>query len=218
MSELMIDAKVRDVTRRKSRQIRRAGQVPVVLYGPATESRNLQVNARALERVLQHGASSQLMSVAIDGGETLNVLGREVQRDPVSHAYVHADFYAVDMSQEQQVSITVNGIGEPVELAVGLMMYQAMDTVEISALPSAIPASIEVDVTGLTMENSITISDLPEIDGVTYLGEPDETVFTMITTRVEEEEEEEVELEGMEPELIGEEDAEDEEGEEEADE
>ena len=126
-----------------------------------------------------------------------------MQRDPVSHAYVHADFYAVDMSQDQEVSITVHAVGEPDELAIGLMMYQALDSVEISALPSAIPASIEVDVTGLTLDHSITIADLPVMDGVTYLGDLDETVFTMITTRVEEEEEEEIEEEGMEPEVLG---------------
>jgi large subunit ribosomal protein L25 len=206
MSELKIEAQPRDITRRKSRQLRRAGQVPVVLYGPATESMNLQVNARALGRVLQQGASSQLLTVDVAGGESLNVLVREVQRDPVSHSYVHADFYAVDMTEEQQVSIAVHGLGEPEELTIGLMMYQALDTVEISALPSAIPSSIEIDVTGLTMENSITISDLPELDGVTYLGDPDETVFTLITTRVEEEVEEAEEVvleEGMEPEVLG---------------
>lgn len=203
MSELKIVAQPRDVTRRRVRQLRRDGFVPVVLYGPATEPKNLQVNVRSLERALQHGARSQLVTLEITGDASHNVLVRDVQRDPVSHAFVHADFYAVDMTQEQQVSITVHGIGEPEALVTGLMMYQALDSVEISALPSAIPARIEVDVTGLTMDDSITIADLPQIEGVTYLNEPDETVFTMITTRVEEEEEEEVEELELEPEVLG---------------
>lgn len=202
MSELTIEAQPRDIMRRKTRQLRREGMVPVALYGPATSPANLQVSARALERVLHQGASSQLMTVNVKGGGNLNVLVREVQRDPVTQAYIHVDLYAVDMTQEQQVSITVHALGEPDALATGLMMYQAMDSVEISALPSAIPARIDVDVTGLSLDNSITIADLPVLEGVTYLGEPDETVFTMITTRVEEEEEE-IEEEDMEPEVLG---------------
>jgi large subunit ribosomal protein L25 len=120
------------------------------------------------------------------------------------------------MSQQQQVSVNVHAVNEPESHMAGLMMYQAMDSVEISALPTAIPASIQVDVGGLTLENSITIADLPVLDGVTYLADPGETVFTMITTRVEEEEEEEeLEEEMLEPEVVGREGDEDEEFEEE---
>jgi len=215
MSELKISAQPREITRRKTRQLRREGLVPVVLYGPATAAQNLQVNGRAFDRLLHNGGSSQLVSVDLQG-DLLNVLVREVQRDPVSHAYIHADFYVVDMSQQQQVSVNVHAINEPESHMAGLMMYQAMDSVEISALPTAIPASIQVDVGGLTLENSITIADLPVLDGVTYLADPGETVFTMITTRVEEEEEEEeLEEEMLEPEVVGREGDEDEEFEEE---
>ncbi|MFN2202085.1 MAG: 50S ribosomal protein L25 [Caldilineaceae bacterium] len=215
MSELKISAQPREITRRKTRQLRREGLVPVVLYGPATAAQNLQVNGRAFDRLLHNGGSSQLVSVDLQG-DLLNVLVREVQRDPVSHAYIHADFYVVDMSQQQQVSVNVHAVNEPESHMAGLMMYQAMDSVEISALPTAIPASIQVDVGGLTLENSITIADLPVLDGVTYLADPGETVFTMITTRVEEEEEEEeLEEEMLEPEVVGREGDEDEEFEEE---
>jgi large subunit ribosomal protein L25 len=205
MSELVIAAQPRTITRRKSRQLRRDGKVPVVVYGPSTEPTNLQVASRALETALQHGAGSQLLKVKVEGGDVHNVLIREIQRDPVSHRFIHADFYAVDMTQEQDVSITVHSIGEADSLAAGFMMYQALDSVDIRALPSNIPAAIEVDISALTMDNSITIADLPEIEGVTYLGDPTEAIFTVITTRVEEEiEEVEGEEEGMEPELVGE--------------
>ncbi len=211
MSELVIAAKPRTITRRKARQLRREGQVPVVVYGPSTEPTNLQVSSRALDTALQQGANSQLLKVNVEGGDVHNVLVREIQRDPVSHRFIHADFYAVDMTQEQEVSIAVHPTGEIEQLEVGFMMYQAMDTVVIHALPSNIPASIEVDISALTMENSITIADMPEIEGVSYVGEPDEAIFTVITTRVEEElEEEEVEEEILEPELVGEESAEEE--------
>jgi large subunit ribosomal protein L25 len=216
MSDLKIDAFPRTVTRRKVRQLRRAGLVPVIVYGEATQPVNLQVRSRELERVLQHGGHSQLVTVSVEGGDTHNILVKEIQRDPVSRAFLHADFYAVNMSEEQEVSVTVNSIGRPEALAAGLMFYQHLDAVHIRALPSDIPAEIEVDISGLDLENPITIADLPAIPGVTYLGESDEIIFGMIATRAEEEEEEEAEEEEMaEPEVLGRGKTEEEEGEEE---
>ena len=215
MSDLKIDAFPRTVTRRKVRQLRRAGLVPVIVYGEATQPVNLQVRSRELERVLQHGGHSQLVTVSVEGGDTHNILVKEIQRDPVSRAFLHADFYAVNMSEEQEVSVTVNSIGRPEALAAGLMFYQHLDAVHIRALPSDIPAEIEVDISGLDLENPITIADLPAIPGVTYLGESDEIIFGMIATRAEEEEEEEAEEEMAEPEVLGRGKTEEEEGEEE---
>lgn len=205
MSELTIAAQPRVITRRKLRQLRREGMVPVVVYGPASEPTNLQVSSRDLDAALRAGANSQLIQVEVEGGEMLNALVREVQRDPVSHAFVHADFYAVDMTQEQEVSINVHSVGEVEDLPPGFMVYQALDSVNIRALPSAIPGSIEVDISNLTLDESITVSALPELEGVTYTDDPEDAVFTVITIRVEEEPEEEEPEEGLEPELIGEE-------------
>jgi large subunit ribosomal protein L25 len=203
MSELKINAQPREVSGRKVRQLRRQGLVPVVVYGKSQTPINLQVNARQLELTMQHGGVSQLVRVVVDGGATHNVLVREVQRHPVSHQYMHADLYAVNMNEKQEVSVPVIGVGKPDALITGLMVLQALDAVHISALPADIPANVEVDITNLDVENPITIANLPAIPGVEYLGEPDENLFTMIETRVEEEEEAPAaEEELAEPELV----------------
>ena len=81
-------------------------------------------------------------------------------------------------------------------------MLQPLDSVDIRALPADIPAVIEVDITDLDLDNPVTIADLPAIEGVEYVGEPEEPVFNMIAMRVEEEEEEEIEEEITEPEVL----------------
>lgn len=203
MSELKMNAQPRQLTGRKVRQLRREGLVPVVVYGKGQAPINLQVNARQLELTMQRGGVSQLVQVVVDGGATHNVLVREVQRHPVSHQYLHADLYAVNMNEKQEVSVPVVSVGKPDALATGLMVLQALDAVHISALPADIPAHIEVDITKLDVETPITIADLPALPGVEYLGDPDEHLFTMIATRVQEEEEEApVEEEMAEPELV----------------
>ena len=201
MAELKMSAQPRTVTGRKVRQLRRQGLVPVVVYGPGQEPVNLQVNARQLELTLQHGGTSQLVQVEVEGGPTHNVLVREIQRHPVTHTYLHADFYAVNLNEKQEVTVPIVSVGKPAALAGGMMVLQARDTVEIRALPADIPASIEVDITDLDLERPITVADLPALPGVEYLADPGEHLFSLILTR--EEVVEEVVEEVAEPEVVG---------------
>jgi large subunit ribosomal protein L25 len=203
MAELKLTAQPRTLFGRKVRQLREQGLVPVVVYGKTVEPSHLQVNHRNLERVLTHGGASQLFEVEVEGGAKTNVLLREVQRHPVNYRYLHADLYAVNMMEKQLVSIQVVAAGEEPEFEVGLMLLQALDSINISALPADIPASIAVDISELSMENSITVADLPVIPGVEYTDALDEVVFTVVATR-EEELDEPIVDEDAEPEVIGE--------------
>ena len=199
MDKLQLSAQSREITGRKVKQIRAEGLVPIVVYGPTQESVSLQVGSRDFERTLHSGGISQLVELIVDGGKIHNVLVRELQRHPVNHSLMHADFYAVNMSEKQQVSVAIHYTGEPEGMLPGLMMLQALDQVEIEALPSDIPSHIEIDITPLTMEESITVADLPDMSGVEYVTSEDEAVFMLLATREEEEEEEEDEME-----LVGE--------------
>lgn len=194
MADLQLNAQTREITGRKVKQIRLQGLVPVVVYGAQQKPTILQVNARQLESTLRGGGNAQVVEVTVDGGDVHNVLIRDIQREPVSHSLMHADFYAVNMSEKQQVPISIQQVGEPEELVAGFMVLQALDQVEIEALPADIPSHIDIDITELTLESAITVAELPALPGVEYLTDPTETVFTMIATRSEEEEEEEEEL------------------------
>lgn len=203
MSELSIDAYPRTVTRRKTRQLRRDGLVPVVVYGVAMQPVNLQVKSRELDLVLRSGGHSQLVTVNVGGGGVHNILVKEVQRDPVSRHFVHADFYAVNMAEEQEVRVPVRSVGRPEALVTGLMFYQHVEEIHVRALPADIPAEIEVDVTQLSPEEPMTVAGLPAVPGVTYLDNSEEIIFSLITTRVEEVEEAGAEEAAAEPEVVG---------------
>jgi large subunit ribosomal protein L25 len=201
MAELKLDAQPRSLTGRKVRQLRTQGLVPVVVYGNNQEPVNLQVNARNLETTLHRGGFSQLVRVNVEGGGVHNVLVRDIQRHPVSHAFLHVDLYAVNMSEKQRTSVPVVSTGRPTALVTGYMVLQEKDVVDVEALPSDIPASIEVDVTGLDLDQPITVANLPKLPGVTYLGEDHEIVFLLMAPRVEEIEEPATEAEA-EPEVV----------------
>ena len=208
MSVLKLSARPRTITGRKVRRIRPKGLVPVVIYGGGDAPRNAQVEVAEFEKVLSEGGNSQLVEVDL-AGEDYNVLVREVQRHPVRHNLLHADLYTVNMSETQQVSVPLVAIGVR-DFGADLVMVQSMDSVEIEALPADIPAQIEVDVARLETPESppITVTDLPDIPGVIYISDPEESICSLILSRAavsEEEMEEEAELmdPDVEPEVIG---------------
>jgi large subunit ribosomal protein L25 len=214
MADLQLDAQKREITGRKVRHMRREGIVPVVVYGNKQQAENLQVEAAALDRVLHSGGSSQLVKVQIEGVGERNILIRSVQRDPVRHSLLHADFYAVNMLEKQHVSVPVVGVGHPEGVSIEIVLVQALDSILIEALPADIPAHIEVDVSALESPDSppITVGDLPAMEGVVYLTPPEEAIFSLVFSRAAVEEEEEIEAVEAEPEVIGREGDEDEEG------
>jgi large subunit ribosomal protein L25 len=206
MTTLKLEAQPRTIVGRKVKQLRRQGLVPVVIYGNKQAPENIQVDAFTFDRLLSGGAASQLLEVDIEGVGTRNVLIREVQRHPVRHSPLHADFYAVSMTEKQSVHVPVVAVGRTGALGVELVLVQAMDQVEIEALPADIPAHVEVDISRLNSAEAepITVADLPQIPGVTYLSPAEETVFSLVVTRaaVEEEAEEVEEVVEAEPEVI----------------
>lgn len=202
MSTAKLEAQPRDLQAGKPKQLRRTGMVPVIVYGKAQAPVLLQVAERPLDTTLRH-SGSQLIEVNVAGGGKHNILVREVQRDPVTHRVLHADFYAVAMNEKQHVSVSIAGVGKPATMASGLMVLQNHETINIEALPADIPAGIEVDLTDLDVDKPIKVSDLPAVKGIAYLDDPDEFVFALVATQAGiEEEEEAVEEAAAEPEVV----------------
>jgi large subunit ribosomal protein L25 len=202
MSELKLEADRRELTGRKVGQLRRQGLVPVVVYGNVKEPLNLQVDARLLERTLHAGGDTRLVEVTINGGGKHNVLVKNVQREPVGHRPLHADFYAVNMSEKQHVAVPLTTTGKATGMMAGLMLFRVHDAIHIEALPADIPGEIEVDLTPLTLERPITIADLPKLKGISYLDDAEEVLFNLQQTREEVVEEAATTEDGAEPEVV----------------
>lgn len=202
MSDLKLDAQPRTLVGRKVRQLRRQGLVPVTIYGKKQTAENLQVVERSLDRVLRAAGFSQLVQVDVEGGSTHNVLIRDVQRHPVTHSFLHADLYAVDLTEKQQVQVPVHATGKPETLAQGLMVLQSLDHVTVEALPGNIPTHIDVDITNLSLEHPITVAQLPVIEGVEYQNDAEDSLFMMIVTRAAEADAAAEAANSAEPELV----------------
>jgi large subunit ribosomal protein L25 len=194
---------------RSARRLRREGLVPGVMYGGGDEPQHFAVDARTLRNTLAR--AGQVIEVTVDGGANANVLIKDVQRHPVRGEAVHVDLLRVRMDVAIHATVQIEFIGadEAPGVTEGGIFNQELREVNIEALPGDIPDSIQHDVSGLAMNETITLAVLSAPAGVTLLDDT-ETVIATITPPTVEPVEEEIETE---TEVVGEEGVEGEEAE-----
>ncbi len=186
----------REITGKQSKQLRREDLVPGVVYGNKVEAESIQVPHRELDRVYLHAGSNTLVDLKIGEDATgRKVFIHNVQRNPVSHTLTHVDFMVVNLLEEitTTVQLVLTGESPAVKNGDGVLL-QALDHIQIRALPSDILPLIEVDTSGLDdLDKTIHVSDLAVPGNVTVLTSGDELVAKVTALRAEPEEEVEAE-------------------------
>lgn len=171
-----------------ARRLRVAGKVPGVLYGHGIDPVALSVDARELRHVLSSKAGANvLVSLELDGQSYL-AIPKAVQRNALRQEIDHVDFQIVrrDERVSLEVPLVLTGEAEAVRLAGGAI-EQSIFAVHVMAAVDAIPSSIPVDVSGLTVGDAIRVGDLPLPAGVEPEGDSDLTVLVAHGPAAEEE-------------------------------
>ena len=193
---------------RPARRLRREGLVPAVVYGKGLDTMPVTVDGRALYGVLHTEAGlNALIRVEVEGAEDVLAVAREVQRHPVRGDITHLDLIQVSLTEAIEAEVGIEYTGVPAGVREEGGFVETIGTsVMIEALITQIPSSIELDISDLDIGDSLKVSDLPELEGVTYLDDEDRPLVTVLAPRLEEEVEEEVEeeLEGEEGEEVAE--------------
>lgn len=174
-NEVTLDARLRTDAETGSaacRRLRGAGEVPATLYGHGHEPRNIAVPARELRRALTTEAGlNVLINLDLDGDKPL-VMAREVDRDPLRPQVLHLDFIAVDRNEIVAADVPVELVGTPIGVSEGGgVLQQQASTVRVEAAFSAVPSSIEADVSGLGIGDALTAADLMIPEGATLLSD-----------------------------------------------
>src|ERR1700679_4292900 len=174
-----------------SRRLRHEGKVPAILYGGQADARALTLSHQKLLILLDNERFySTILSLKV-GDQTQAAILKDVQRHPYKNAIVHIDFQRVEDNQKIRISIPLHFKGEAVSPGVktqgGLVSHMRTE-VEVSCLPKDLPEFIEVDLSGLSLNESIHLSQLPIPEGVQLvdLAKEDSAVVAIHSPRAEE--------------------------------
>ena len=174
-----------------ARRLRAAGMTPAVLYGEGNEaggSTALAIPTRIVDYTLHHFGDNALYNIAIDG-DTSTARVVDAQRDPVSGLLVHVDFAPVNMTELIEVTVPLQVLGHAPGVEEGGVLQQVAYEIQVESLPGDIPQEITLDVSGLGMNENLTLGDLTLPEGVTLLSEPEEVAVTVTApTEISEEE------------------------------
>ena len=194
----------------KAKTLRNQGNIPGVVYNKETNI-PVSVELRAFDRVFRSQGTSQVIDLNV-GGDNHEVLVKAVQMDKRRRIPQHVDFYEVTAGQTVEVSVQIEILGTPLGVKEGGLMDVQKRDILIDILPRLIPSNLVLDVSALTIGDSLHVSDVMDQlpAEAELLDDAETTLVTVVPPRMEEEPEEEI----TEPELIGREGEEGEEGEE----
>ncbi|MDE2824672.1 MAG: 50S ribosomal protein L25 [Gemmatimonadota bacterium] len=205
MNQVSLKARQRtDTGKQVAKTLRRDGALPAVVYGGGESSTPLTLDYREFEGFLRKTrGESVVINLEIEGMEDKKALLRDIQRDYLRNQLLHADFQQIRMSDRITTEVSLVMIGEPIGVTRdGGVLDQSLRVVEISCVASEIPEHLEVDISELSMGDTIHISDL-SFENVEIVTDGEVAVVSVLTPMAEEPEEEEVDLEQEEPEIIG---------------
>jgi large subunit ribosomal protein L25 len=174
-----------------SRRLRHDGKVPAILYGGHLAARSLALNHQKLLIMLDNERFySTILNLKV-GDETQAAILKDVQRHPFKNAIVHVDFQRVEENEKIRISIPLHFTGAAVSPGVkaqGGIVSHMRTEVEVSCLPKDLPEFVEVDISGLSLNESIHLSQLKIPAGVVLveLAKEDAAVVAIHSPRAEE--------------------------------
>jgi large subunit ribosomal protein L25 len=209
MEKVVIEANERKTINKRSRNsLRNEGRVPGVLYGSRIKPIPIDVTRAAIHPVV-YTSKTHLLSLKLDGHEEYDCIIKDVQFDPVSDEVVHFDLIGLTRGEKIQLEVPIRLLGSAVGVKEGGLLQESMHKLNIECFPKDIPQSLEIDVTELSVGDTVHVADL-NFENINILNPEDTIVVSVVLPKVEkevtpaEEGEELVEEEGAaEPEVIG---------------
>lgn len=206
MEKVIIKATKRSVTGKQVRALRRAGELPGIIYGHNLKPVNISMNAHEASLVLARTTASSLITIDLDGKE-YPTLVREKQRNPVKRSFVHIDFQAVSLTEKirANVGIQITGLSPAVK-DFNAVLVTGLEALEVEGLPQDLPERFVVDVSTLVkIGDGLYVRDIVLSDKIRILEAAGEMIVLATAAKEEKVEEVAVEaavVEGTEPEVI----------------
>ena len=186
MTDYKFSAKIR---KRPSKESRKNGFIPAVLYGRGYENQNLELEAIEFARLFRDAGTSNLIELKLDNGKNIKTLLQDIQKNPATGKIEHIDLFKVDMKEKIKTEIPLEFIGEN-DLIIqqeGTLITNK-DAVEVECLPADLVDHITVDITAINdWDDNIKVADLCLPNGIEVLDDIEEVIVLIQQPRSEEE-------------------------------
>ena len=166
-----------------SRELRRNGLIPAVIYGDKQEPVSIALPVKEVTQRIHAGGFMTTVATIDVGGKKYNVLPKDYQLDPVRDFTVHVDFLRIGKNSEVNVNVPVHFINEAKApgIKVGGVLNIVRHDVELHVPADAIPEFLEVDLTGAKIGDSLHISQVKLPAGARpVIGDRDFTIATIV--------------------------------------
>lgn len=174
--KINLDLAKRTEQGKKAAKLRKTGLVPGIVYGQGFEPIMVQAEYNIMEKAVREAGKHTPVYATVDGKKKITMI-KDVDRDPAKSRIRHVSFHAVDANEvvTAEVPIRLTGEGESAAEKAGLMVLQAIETIEVKAKPADLPEALEVSIIDLaTDEDKLTLGDISLPKGVEFADiEPD---------------------------------------------
>ena len=185
MSKVVLSAKTRQKAgSAESRRIRRSGRIPAVLYGRTGKAVSLDLDALEFIRGTKGISESTIVKVEVDG-RSYDAFVKNTQRNIIDGNILHVDFYEVESGVLLRAKVSLQINGNPIGVREGGILENPLHEIEVECLPKDLPERIVVDVSGLRVNQSLHVRDIPLAEGVKLISTADQVVALVKFARAE---------------------------------
>lgn len=168
-------------------EIRAAGAVPAVFYGPKEAATSIVIDAQQLERVWKEAGETTIVRIA-GAGDEKDALFKDVQFHPVTGRMLHADFYVIEKGKKVHLNVPLEFVGvSPAEKA-GFILVKAVHELEIEVAPADLPHHLPVDISALAALGDHLLAKDIKLPASASLKIDPEEIIVSVTEVVEEKE------------------------------
>jgi large subunit ribosomal protein L25 len=181
MSDISLKLDERTVEGKQVAKLRRAGIVPSVVYGNVTKPLTTQSELVATTKVVHSAGRHTPVYLTIGGKKKLAII-KSIDFDPVKHSVRHVAFHAIKQNEKitTEVPIVLAGEGESPAEKAGLVVLQAIESLEVKALPANLPESLEISIVSLeNTEDKLTVADIQLPEGVEFADPEQDTALVV---------------------------------------
>ena len=167
-----------------ARKVRAMGRVPAVVYGHGVDPIPVSVDARDLFHLLHTDAGMNvLVDLRVDGSHIL-AMPREIQRDHIKGRFLHVDFLRIARDEKITVDVPIQLVGESHGVKEGGVVEHHLWDLHVECFPQDVPPSVDADISGLGLNESLKVGDLAVPSTLTVLTPAEETIVSVVPPQV----------------------------------